>query len=287
MRSISDLEIKIETLEKEIVYLKNLLSQSGISYEKQVSETKQEEYNLNQGARIIPKEMITGEDANLFFSMFWGRTDLYSQRTIKKSTGEVNYYPQCHKFWKNGCPMYHGKTKHCGTCDSPAFKKLEKKQIINHLVGNKIDATDVIGVYPLLSDDTCRFIVFDFDNHENGAGKTEFSNTDEEWKEEINSLRQICEFNGIDALVERSRSGRGAHLWIFFKNKINATLARKFGNALLIKGAETVNLKSFRFYDRMLPMQDHMPKGGFGNLIALPLQGQSLKNGNSAFVDEA
>ncbi len=86
--------------------------------------------------------------------------------------------------------------------------------------------------------------------------------------------------------MERSRSGKGAHLWIFFQGKIDAALARKFGNALLKKGAESVDLKSFRYYDRMLPMQDHMPKGGFGNLIALPLQGQALKNGNSAFVDE-
>ena len=92
--------------------------------------------------------------------------------------------------------------------------------------------------------------------------------------------------NGIDPLVERSRSGRGAHLWIFFQKKIEASLARKFGNALLRKGTESVNLKSFRFYDRMLPMQDHLPQGGIGNLIALPLQGQALKEGNSAFIDE-
>ena len=92
--------------------------------------------------------------------------------------------------------------------------------------------------------------------------------------------------NGIDALVERSRSGRGAHLWIFFQKAIEAGLARKFGNALLNKGAESVNLKSFRFYDRMLPMQDHLPEGGVGNLIALPLQGQALREGNSAFTDE-
>ena len=103
---------------------------------------------------------------------------------------------------------------------------------------------------------------------------------------EVDSLRKICDINGIDALVERSRSGRGAHLWIFFQKPIEAGLARKFGNVLLNKGAESVNLKSFRFYDRMLPMQDHLPEGGVGNLIALPLQGQALKEGNSAFVDE-
>lgn len=285
MSNISDLQRKIEYLEKENVYLKDLLTQAGISFEKEAHETLKGKYDTNQGARIIKKEEITAEDANQFFSMFWGRTDLYSQRSIKKATGEVNYYPQCSKFWKNGCPIYHGKIKHCGMCDSPAFRKLGKDQIVNHLLGKRIDSTDVIGVYPLLPDDTCRFIVFDFDNHEKGADKIEFANLDEAWKEEVDSLREICEMNGIDALVERSRSGSGAHVWIFFQNKIDASLARKFGNALLRKGAETVNLKSFRFYDRMLPMQDHMPKGGFGNLLALPLQGQALKDGNSAFVD--
>lgn len=285
MENNSELKRKLEYLEKENMHLKELLDKAGIPYEEPPAETGRETYDSNQGARIISKEKITEEDAKLFFSMFWGRTDLYSQRTIKKSTGAVNYYPQCHKFWKNGCPLYHGKIKHCGMCDTPAFERLDKKQIIRHLLGKKADGTDVIGVYPLLSDDTCRFIVFDFDNHKKGAEKVDFANTDETWKSEVNALREICQINGVDALVERSRSGRGAHLWIFFRNKIDASLARKFGNALLRKGAESVNLKSFRFYDRMLPMQDHMPKGGFGNLIALPLQGQALIDGNSAFVD--
>ena len=91
--------------------------------------------------------------------------------------------------------------------------------------------------------------------------------------------------NGIDPLVERSRSGRGAHIWIFFDKPISAALVRKFGTALLDKGAEQVNLKSFKYYDRMLPAQDVLPEGGVGNLIALPLQGKALKEGNSAFID--
>lgn len=135
-------------------------------------------------------------------------------------------------------------------------------------------------------DNTCRFIVFDFDNHGKDGEKCDFANRDDEWKEEVDTLRNICGLNGIDALAERSRSGKGAHLWIFFQKPIEAALARKFGNALLRKGAESFNLKSFRYYDRMLPMQDYLPAGGLGNLIALPLQGQALKEGNSAFIDE-
>lgn len=285
MKSIAELEKRIQCLEKENQYLKNLLADAGIPYSDKDINGESSQYDPDQGSRIIPRN-ITETDAKIFFSMFWGRTDVYSKRTVKKSTGEVNYYTQCHNFWKNGCPRIGGSKIKCQDCPRQAYKELKKEQIIDHLKGNSENATDVIGIFPLLINDTCRFIVFDFDNHEKDAEKSDFANTDDMWKEEVDSLRKICDINGIDALVERSRSGRGAHLWIFFQKPIEARLARKFGNALLNKGAESVNLKSFRFYDRMLPMQDHLPEGGVGNLIALPLQGQALKAGNSAFIDE-
>ncbi|MCM1326120.1 MAG: DEAD/DEAH box helicase family protein [Bacteroidales bacterium] len=285
MTSIAELEKRIQYLEQENRYLKNLLAGAGIAYSAKATDISGNTYDPNQGARIIPRN-ITETEAKLFFSMFWGRTDVYSRRTIKKSTGEVNYYTQCYNFWKKGCPRINGSKIKCQDCPRQAYKELRKEQIIDHLRGNAEDATDVIGVFPLLTDDTCRFIVFDFDNHEKDAEKSDFANVDDRWKDEVDSLRKICDINGIDALVERSRSGKGAHLWIFFQKPIEAGVARKFGNALLNKGAESVNLKSFRFYDRMLPMQNHLPKGGVGNLIALPLQGQALKEGNSAFIDE-
>ena len=285
MRSIEELEKRIHFLEKENQYLKKLLAGTGIFYSEKEIDDSGNEYDFNQGSRIIPRD-ITEADAKVFFSMFWGRTDVYSRRTIKKSTGEVNYYTQCYNFWKNGCPRITGSKIKCQDCQRQAYKELKKEQIIEHLRGISEDATDVIGVFPLLADNTCRFIVFDFDNHEKGAERNDFANTGDLWREEVDSLRKICDINGIDALVERSRSGRGAHLWIFFQKPIEAGLARKFGNALLNKGAEFVNMKSFRFYDRMLPMQDYLPEGSVGNLIALPLQGQALKKGNSAFIDE-
>ena len=99
-------------------------------------------------------------------------------------------------------------------------------------------------------------------------------------------MRMICSQNDVDVLVERSRSGKGAHIWIFFEEPVPSATARKFGDALLTKGAESVNQKTFQSYDRMLPAQDHMPAGGLGNLIALPLQGKALREGNSAFIDE-
>ena len=284
MKSTEELASRIRFLEQENQYLKTLLKSAGIPYTYGDVIKKNSIYDADQGARIMYRE-ITGADANLFFSMFWGRTDVYAKRAVKKATGEVSYYPQCYNFWKSGCPRTTGSRIRCQDCKKQAYKNLQKEQIIAHLRGNAEDATDVIGIYPLLPDDTCRFIVFDFDNHDREAEKHDFANMDDRWKEEVDTLRKICELNEIDALVERSRSGQGAHLWIFFQKPIEAALARKFGNALLQKGAEAVNLKSFRYYDRMLPAQDSLPAGGLGNLIALPLQGQALKEGNSAFID--
>lgn len=162
---------------------------------------------------------------------------------------------------------------------------MTKKDILAHLRGNAYNASDVVGVYPLLPNGNCRFLVYDFDNHAKGAEKQDFANPDDSWVEEVEAMRTICVLNGLDPLVERSRSGRGAHIWIFFDKEIPAVLARRFGFALLEKGAEQVNLKSFQYYDRMLPAQDTLSEGKLGNLIALPLQGKALREGNSAFVD--
>lgn len=184
----------------------------------------------------------------------------------------------CHKKIKDGI--------NCKDCKNRSYKKITKYDILNHLQGNAYNSSDVIGVYPLLNNGTCRFMVFDFDNHDKGAEEKDFANDDDTWIEEVEAMRKICVMNGIDPLVERSRSGRGAHVWIFFDKPIAASLVRKFGFALLDKGAEQVNLKSFKYYDRMLPAQDSLPdNSALGNLIALPLQGKALQEGNSAFVD--
>ena len=284
---------RIDHLEKENRYLKDLLNRAGISYEQTLSlnQVQENTFDPDQGARIRSVE-ITDELANRFFSRFWGRQDVYSKRYVKKGTGEAGYYPQCNHFWSEKCPRKMGKKIKCRDCASQSWKQLDIAVLKRHLEGKAADASDVVGIYPLLLDDTCRFLVFDFDNHEKDADRECVSNADERWKEEVEALREICRLNGIDALAERSRSGRGAHVWIFFQSAVDASLARKFGFALLEKGAESVNLKSFSYYDRMLPAQDHIPDGGksgrpgLGNLIALPLQGQALKKGNSAFIDE-
>ena len=197
MKSITELEKRIQHLEKENQYLRNLLMDAGIPYSANEINDGNNVYDPNQGERIIPKD-ITETDAKMFFRMFWGRTDVYSKRTVKKSTGEVNYYTQCYNFWKKGCPRITGSKIKCRDCQRQAYKELKKEQVIEHLRGNAEDATDVIGIFPLFADDTCRFIVFDFDNHEKGAEKKDYANVDDMWKDEVDSLRKICGLNGID-----------------------------------------------------------------------------------------
>lgn len=269
--------------------LKNLLDNAGISYVNELQRFRNlesvEEYDINQGNRIIHPDYISDDMAVKFYTYFWGRQDVYARRYEKKGTEEAGYFPQCHNFWSDNCPKKRKQKISCKDCSYREYKQLGKKDILAHLRGNSYNASDVIGVYPLLPNGTCRFLVYDFDNHEKGAEKKDYANIDDSWLEEVEAMRQICELNGIDPLVERSRSGRGAHIWIFFDRQINASVVRKFGFALLDKGAEYVNLKSFRYYDRMLPAQDALPEGSVGNLIALPLQGRALKEGNSAFVD--
>ena len=289
IENMSHLQTRLNDLQLENQILKNILDNAGISYRQELmrlrSSEESAEYDTNQGARIQPPAEITEKMAVMFYSRFWGRQDVYAKRNEKKDTGEASYFTQCHNFWKEVCPKKHRQSINCKNCKYQSYKQLTKDDILMHLRGRSYNASDVIGVYPLLTDGTCRFLVYDFDNHEKGAEKKDFANEDDTWIEEVEAMRKICVLNGIDPLVERSRSGRGAHIWIFFDNPISASLVRKFGMALLDKGAEQVNLKSFKYYDRMLPAQDVLTEGGVGNLIALPLQGKALGEGNSAFID--
>ena len=291
LTGISELQNKINTLQAENRLLRDILDRSNIPYIDELRRLSLKEtseaYDENQGGRIVHPKEITKEMANRFYARFWGRTDVYAKRSINRKTGKSGYYPQCDNFWRdNICAKKTGQKIKCADCRYKQNSTLEIKAIIAHLTGNKPDGSDVVGVYPLLPNGTCRFLVFDFDNHDIGAEERDFANTDEEWRGEVDAMRQICEMNGMDVLVERSRSGKGAHIWLFFEKPIPAALARRFGFALLEKGAEYVNLKSFKYYDRMLPAQDVLPEGGTGTLIALPLQKQALLKGNSAFIDK-
>ena len=281
--NLDSLRKLVRDLQRENKELRLLLNKAEIPYVNSEvfleipSESK--EYDLDQGARIS-EQYINEYMAQKFFSMFWGRMDVFAKRA---KNGK--YYPQCDNRWNNAkCPKQRNEKIYCEDCEHQCWTRLTLDVIEKHLWGYREDGIDVIGVYPLFPDGTCRFLVFDFDNHAKDAEKNDFANENDDWHDEVDALRLICKQNGIDSLVERSRSGRGAHIWIFFKNSISASLARNFGFWLLDKGATTINLKTFRYYDRMYPSQD--VANTLGNLIALPLQGKALKAGNSAFVDE-
>lgn len=289
IENITVLQKQLNDLQLENQLLKNILDRSGISYIQEIKKLtepeKTEAFDLNQGARIINPLEINDVMVKGFFTYFWGRHDVYAKRYEKK-TGESGYFPQCHNFWQDICPKKQRQRINCKDCPYKSYKPLKKDDLLAHLKGYSFNGSDVIGIYPLFPNGTCRFLVFDFDNHEKGSEKIDNANTNDVWIEEVEALRTICLLNGIDPLVERSRSGRGAHIWIFFDSPVPASLARRFGVALLEKGAQQVNLKSFTYYDRMLPAQDYLSDGGIGNLIALPLQGKALQEGNSAFVDK-
>lgn len=286
---INSLQSRIQALEDENRLLKERLDEASVSYADIVSggaEGVVELYDPDQGARI-KKFDVTDKIASDFFMMFCrGRKDVYDLRYSNPKTGKNGYYTQCFNRWDRGCHIQKKDGVRCKDCELRAYKPVTLPLIKAHMNGTDPNGNDVVAIYPMLENNLCKLLVFDFDNHAKGAEQEDYANNDDCWKEEINALRSICKNLNVGAVVERSRSGRGAHLWIFFKEMVPARLARKFGFALLEKGAESVNLKSFKYYDRMIPAQDALPEGGLGNVIALPLQGMALKSGNSAFVDE-
>lgn len=240
------------------------------------------------GSRI----RITPEQLTLFREFFRGRPDVFALRGRPGKNGRAGYFPQCAGFWQDFCHRRKGTRIPCGECSFRKYLPPEATHFMAHLLGQRPDCTDVMGIYPLDAQEMCRLLVFDFDNHqEEGDGNGGEAVSDQELREEVATLRRICESAGLPALTERSRSGRGYHVWIFFEQDTPGRTARLFGQALLNRGAEELPLKNFRYYDRMLPEQDTLPpdrkhpgKKGIGNLIALPLQGRALEKGNSAFI---
>lgn len=206
----------VRRLQKENKELRELLAAHDIPFPSEsdldTENASPIEYDPDQGSRI-QKVWITDELAERFFRMFYGRVDVYAKRG--RNGG---YFPQCKNRWKADlCPKHKEKSHFCDEdCAFKQWDRLPLWRVKNHLIGTKDDCSDVIGVYPLFPDNTCRFLVFDFDNHEKDASKNDNANLDDLWKTEVDSLRSICKESGIDALTERSRSGRGAHVWIFF-----------------------------------------------------------------------
>lgn len=215
-----------------------------------------------------PSPKTSAEKVALFRSLFRGQEDVFPRLWVNTKTGKKGYAPACTNDWMQGvCGKVLKPPVKCGSCPNQAFISVSDHVILEHLKGHY-----VAGVYPLLPDDTCHFLAMDFDKHT--------------WMDDVSALRDTCRLLGLSAAVERSRSGKGAHVWFFFAEPVAADVARKIGAFIITETMSRRHQLSMESYDRLFPNQDMMPKGGFGNLIALPFQHEPRQEGNTVFVDD-
>ncbi|WP_246316330.1 TOTE conflict system archaeo-eukaryotic primase domain-containing protein [Tepidicella baoligensis] len=213
---------------------------------------------------VESSRLSTDEKVALFRRLFRGRTDVFPVRWESKTTGKSGYAPACANEWRAGvCEKPRIK---CGDCANRMLIPLSDAVIYKHLAGDH-----TVGVYPLLEDDSCYFLAVDFD--------------EAEWRDDAQAFMQSCAELGVPAALEISRSGQGAHVWVFFADRVAARDARRLGTAIVSHTCARTRQLRLTSYDRLFPNQDTMPKGGFGNLIALPLQKGPRERGFSVFVD--
>ena len=244
-------------------------------------EAENTEFRKRLGEDVTPTEkkptamqnLSLQEKVDLFRSLFKGREDVFARRWYSKTSGKAGYQPVCQNEWT---PMCDKRTFKCADCPNRHFSPLTDNDIYRHLEGKDADGRDVIGLYVLNEDNTCHLLCTDFDD----------KNCEHGYKNDVLAFIDVCRSWNIPCSVERSRSGNGAHVWIFFDNPVLAVKARRLGNAILTEAMSRNGKISFKSYDRFFPNQDTMPEGGLGNLVALPLQRNARKHGNSVFVDE-
>lgn len=206
-----------------------------------------------------------GEKVALFRSLFRGRDDVFPLAWSNARKGTKGYSPACSNEWHRGlCEKPRVK---CGQCPHQAFRRVTDQEVLDHLQGRQ-----VMGVYPLLQDERCHLLAVDFDK--------------DGWRDDVLAFAETCRSIGVPASIERSRSGNGAHAWFFFEAAVPALLARRVGCYLLTETMTRRPALGMASYDRLFPNQDTMPKGGFGNLIALPLQHEARQQGNTVFIDD-
>ena len=207
----------------------------------------------------------------LFRSFFRGRDDVYARRFESRQTGRSGYQPACAHEWLAGiCEKPRIK---CSACPHQRFLPVTDEVVRWHLSGQDGSGRYfVMGLYPLLRDETCYFLAMDLDKAH--------------WRDDAQAVMETCRRFQLPALLERSRSGNGGHVWLFFDEAVPAPLARKLGACLLTETMERRPDIGLDSYDRFFPNQDTLPNGGFGNLIALPMQKQAREQGNSVFLDE-
>ncbi len=205
------------------------------------------------------------QKVDLFRRLFRGRTDVYPKLWVNTRSGKKGYSPACSNEWR---PGVCGKPRiKCSVCPNQAFLPVTEQVILDHLQGRH-----TIGVYPLLADETCWFLAVDFDKAK--------------WRDDVTAFAETCWATDLPCAIERSRSGNGAHLWFFFAQPVPAAIARQMGCFLITETMSRRDQLDMNSYDRLFPNQDTMPAGGFGNLIALPLQFHPRQEGNTLFLDD-
>ena len=226
---------------------------------------------MDSGSRL-DRHAPVEQKIRLFRSLFRGREDVYARRFESRKSGKAGYAPACANEWVRG--VCEKPRIACAECPHRRFLPVTDEVIRRHLSGEDGEGKPfVTGLYPLLPDDSCWFVAIDFDK----GG----------WREDAAACLEACRRMSLPAALERSRSGNGAHLWLFFDEPLPASLARRLASHVLTETMERRPHVGLDSYDRLFPNQDTMPQGGFGNLIALPLQKAARQHANSVFLDEA
>jgi superfamily II DNA or RNA helicase/very-short-patch-repair endonuclease len=226
---------------------------------------------MQQPSALVDRKSPSQAKIVLFRSLFRGREDVYPRRFESRKTGRSGYAPACANEWVRGiCEKPRIK---CAECPHRRFLPVTDEVIRWHLSGCDGEGKPFVGgVYPLLQDETCFLLAVDFDK----SG----------WQGDAAAFLESCRRLNLPAALERSRSGQGGHVWLFFAEALPAALARRLGSHVLTETMEARPDIGLDSYDRLFPSQDTLPQGGFGNLIALPLQKEARESANSVFLDD-
>jgi len=273
-------------IERSIAKLKKRLNELDTERAKLVSELDALKHQLESKAirealspdfpnATVHNDSPATAKISLIRRLFRGREDVYARRWESPKTGKSGYQPACRNEWADG--VCNKRRVKCADCPHREFLPLSESVLRCHIAGHerpgdKASRDFIIGIYPMLRDETCWFLAVDFDKSA--------------WQQDSAAFLETCGLRHIPAGLERSRSGRGAHAWIFFAEPVPANLARQLGAFLTTDTMKRRPEIGFDSYDRFFPNQDTLPKGGFGNLIALPFQGIARKAGNTLFVDQ-
>jgi superfamily II DNA or RNA helicase len=259
---LNELDVRIEETQRKLAELDELRAAAADHLE-ELNRLRDSRAPDNAGGT---HERSAGSKVRLFRELFCGREDVFAVRWENQARSRAGYSPRCSNEWLRGVC---GKPRiRCGACSNQAFLPLDDRQLLAHLQGRH-----VVGIYPLLPGDLCRLLAIDLDGSS--------------WRKDAQAIRQTCDALRIDPAIERSRSGNGAHIWFFFTDAVQAAEARRLGFIILTRTMASGSALGVDSYDRLFPSQDVLPSGGFGNLIALPLQHEARRAGNTEFLNES